>query len=214
MDELEKMSRRSPDMKAAPRTPPLDAKGAARRRFTRMGAGATGVILTLHSQPGMAARGMTGNNAPCVAPSGFMSITTTASRSPQDSCAYNRSHGYWKNHPEAWKSHAGVDYNTKFGKVFPAIGRYAGLAEVTLMEVLDPSKAVKEIDHNNVAMQSVTALLNARATSYAGVPSILPEESVMEIWNEFAANGYYTPRSGASIWSGEQTAQYLESTFR
>ena len=204
----------SADIKVAPRMPSLDAKGAARRRFTRMGAGATGVILTLHSQPGMAAKGIAGNNGMCATPSGFMSMPTNASRSPQDSCAYNRSHGYWKNHPEAWKTRAGIDHNAKFGKVFPATGRYAGLADMTLMEVLDPSDAVKAIDHNNVAMQTVAALLNARAARYAGVPSILPEESVMEIWNEVAVNGYYTPRTGGFIWSGEQTAQYLESTFR
>lgn len=199
----------SADMKAAPRMASLDAKGAARRRFTRIGAGATGVILTLHSQPGMA-----GTKAMCVSPSGFMSMTVNASGSPQDACANNRSHGYWKNHPEAWKTHAGIDYNAKFGKVFAATGRHAGLADVTLMEVLDPSDTVKAIDHNNVAMQTVAALLNARAARYAGVPSILPEERVMEIWNEFAAHGYYTPGSGASIWSGGQIAQYLESTFR
>jgi len=34
--------------------PALSAKGAARRRFTRVGTGAAGVLLTLHSQPGMA----------------------------------------------------------------------------------------------------------------------------------------------------------------
>lgn len=198
-----------PAMRAAAGRPSLDPKGAARRRFTRIGAGATGVILTLHSQPGMAAM----NNAMCVAPSGFMSMTA-ASRSPQDSCSYNRSHGYWKNHPEEWKSRAGIDYGAKFGKIFRASGRYAELADVTLMEVMDPTPAIKAIDQNNVAMQSVAALLNARAAAYAGVPSVLPEESVMEIWNEFAAKGYYTPSSGASIWSGAQTAEYLESTFR
>lgn len=33
----------------------LDARGRARRRFTRAGLGATGVLMTLASQPGMAA---------------------------------------------------------------------------------------------------------------------------------------------------------------
>src|SRR5688500_1051589 len=108
----------SPDMPPASGIPPLDPKDAARRRFARISAGATGVILTLHSQPGMAI-----GNAMCVAPAGFMSMTS-ASRSPQDSCSYNRSHGYWKTHPEEWKSRAGIDYNAKFGKIFRATGRY------------------------------------------------------------------------------------------
>jgi hypothetical protein len=148
-----------------------------------------------------------------VAPSGFMS-PTTGSRSPQVACSHNRSRDYWKSSPDAWHTRANIDYNAKFGTIFPATGRYAGLADVTLMEVLNPSEAVKEIDHNHVAMQSVVALLNARSASYAGMPSVLPEESVMEIWNEFAVHGYYTPSSRASLWSGPQVAEYLESTFR
>lgn len=213
MENQEKNPVPSSDTEPASATVFLDANGAARRRFTRLGAGAAGVILTLHSQPGMAAKGMGDKNAMCVAPSGFMSIAT-GSHGPHVSCFYNRSHGYWKNHPEEWKTQAGIDYNAKFGSIFPATGRYADLADVTLMDVVNPSKAVKDIDQNNVAMQTVAALLNARASKYAGVPTILPEDTVMAIWREYAANGYYTPSSGASIWTGAQVAEYFESTFR
>lgn len=206
----------APGIEAAAGTPSLDSKGAARRRFTRLGAGATGVILTLHSQPGMAAKGLGAGANPmiCVAPSGFVSVTTSASRSPRDACAYNRSHGYWKTHPEEWKSRAGIDSEAKFGTVLRATGNYAGLADVTLMGVIDPSKEVKQIDQNNVAMQTVAALLNARASSYAGVPTLLSEETVMEIWNEFVVQGYYTPGTGNAIWTGADIAAYFETTFR
>lgn len=209
MDDQANNSPLPPAMPAAPSTPSLDAQGAARRRFVRMGAGATGVILTLHSQPGMAAV----ENAMCVAPSGFMSMTP-ASRSPQDACAYNRSHGYWKNHPEAWKTSAGIDYNARFGKILPAIGRYEELAQVKLIDVLNPSDAVRAIDQHNVAMQTVTALLNARASRYAGVPTLLPEDRVVDIWTKFASQGYYSPNADATIWGGDKLAEYFESTFR
>lgn len=208
MEDQEKNPVLSPAIQPASAMPSLDAKGVARRRFTRLGVGATGVILTLHSQPGMAA-----TNAMCVAPSGFMSVTST-SISPQEPCSYNRSHGYWKTHPEAWATRANIDFNTKFGKIFPAKGRFEALAGATLMEVLDPPAAFKGIDVNNVAMQTVTAFLNARAASHAGLPTVLPEARVMEIWKQYAAQGFYMPTSGNVIWTGAQTAEYLESTFR
>lgn len=199
---------------AATGTPLLDAKGAARRRFTRLGAGATGVILTLHSQPGMAAEGLK-----CVAPSGFMSMktaaATTTSLSPQGNCSSNRSHGYWKNHADDWARLAGVDHAAKFGNVFLATGNYEGLAEVSLMDVLTrPTKEIKEIDQSNVAMQTVTAFLNARVASLDGTPTVLPEELVQEIWGQYVRHGYYSPSTGAFIWHGAMIAEYLESTFR
>ncbi|MGJ9418442.1 hypothetical protein ACHAC9_11850 [Massilia sp. CMS3.1] len=208
MDTQEKNSSLSSGNQLAP-VPVLDAKGLARRRFTRASAGATGVILTLHSQPGMATYGQ----SVCISPSGFMSMKPGASAKPQQSCSYNRSHGYWKTHAYAWKG-AGIDPTARFGKVFGCAGKYAGLADVTLMGVINPSKTVKAIDRNNVAMQCVAALLNARAARFQGIPSVLPEERLMEIWNSFVTKGYYSPGAGATPWSGAAIAAYLESTFR
>lgn len=209
MDNQEKNSPVSSDTPPAP-VPVLDAKGLARRRFTRASAGATGVILTLHSQPGMATYG----KSVCISPSGFMSMKPGASAKPQQSCSYNRSHGYWKNHARAWKTLASTDPQAPFGKVFLCSGKYVDLANVSLMQVVNPSKAVKVIDRNNVAMQCVAALLNARAARFSGVPSVLPEERVMEIWNSFVTKGYYSPGAGATPWTGAAIASYLESTFR
>jgi hypothetical protein len=209
MEDQEKPSPLSPDTQALP-PPPLDPKGIARRRFARAGAGATGVILTLHSQPGMA----TFSKMQCQSPSGYMSMKPGASAQPQISCSYNRSHGYWKTHPNAWKTSAGMDSSAKFSSFFRCTGSYVGLAKVTMMQVLDPSRAIKTIDRNNVAMQCVAALLNARAARLAGIRTVLPEDEVTEIWNQFVTNGYYTPSKGAAPWSGAVIAAYLESTFR
>lgn len=208
MEDQEQNSPMLPDMQAAP--PPLDPKGVARRRFARAGAGATGVILTLHSQPGMAAFSKT----QCNSPSGYMSMKPGASAKPQISCSYNRSHGYWKNHPNAWKTMAGMDSSAKFGSFFRCTGSYVALANVTMMQVINPSPAIKAIDRNNVAMQCVAALLNARAARLAGIRTVLPEDEVVEIWNQFVTSGVYVPSKGAAPWSGAVIASYLESTFR
>lgn len=208
MDAQDKTTPLSPDTQATPQ-PLLDPKGIARRRFARAGAGATGVILTLHSQPGMAAFSKT----MCKSPSGYMSMAPGASAKPQMSCSANRSHGYWKNHPNAWRTSAGMDPNAKFGSFFSCTGKYVGLADVTMMQVINPSRAIKAIDRNNVAMQCVAALLNARAARNAGIATVLPEDKVIDMWNQFA-NGYYSPGTGLAPWSGADIAAYLESTFR
>jgi hypothetical protein len=209
MDTQDKTTPISADTQATPQ-PLLDPKGIARRRFARASAGATGVILTLHSQPGMAAF----SKSMCNSPSGYMSMKPGASAKPQVSCSANRSHGYWKTHPNAWKTMAGMDSSAKFGSVFRCTGSYIGLGNVTMMQVIDPSKTVKAIDRNNVAMQCVAALLNARAAQQSGIRTVLPEDEVIEIWNQFVTRGYYAPTKGAEPWSGAVIAAYLESTFR
>ncbi|THC41666.1 hypothetical protein [Massilia sp. Mn16-1_5] len=209
MDDQQNNSPLSADTQATPHAP-LDAKGVARRRFARASAGATGVILTLHSQPGMA----TFSKTLCKSPSGYMSMKPGASARPQVSCSYNRSHGYWKNHPDEWKTSAGMDSSAKFSSFFRCTGAYVGLANVTMMQVINPSQAIKRIDRNNVAMQCVAALLNGRAARFAGLPTVLPDDQVVEIWNQFVTRGYYTPTKGAMPWNGAVIAAYLESTFR
>ena len=209
MDDQQNNSPMSADTQATPQAP-LDAKGVARRRFARASAGATGVILTLHSQPGMA----TFSKTMCKSPSGYMSMKPGASARPQVSCSYNRSHGYWKTHENKWESLAGMSSKTKFSTFFRCTGNYIGLANVTMMQVIDPTQAIKRIDRNNVAMQCVAALLNARAARSAGLPTVLPADEVLEIWNQFVTRGYYVPVKGATPWSGAVIAAYLESTFR
>jgi hypothetical protein len=197
------------DTQAVPQ-PLLDPQGIARRRFARAGAGAAGVILTLHSQPGMAAFSKT----MCNSPSGYMSMRPGASAEPQMSCSYNRSHGYWKTHPNEWKTTAGMDSSAKFSSFFICSGSYVALANVTMMQVIDPTRAIKAIDRNNVAMQCVAALVNARASRNAGIPTVLPEDRVIEIWTQFVTKGYYSPGAGMAQWGGADIAAYLVSTFR
>jgi hypothetical protein len=200
---------------AAAQEPQISAQGAARRRFTKAGIGVSGVILTLVSQPGMA----TGTTPVyCASASGFQSLTAPGapknSHSPANSCTANRSHGYWKNHVSEWKSRCGTDSTALFGYVFSCTGARRELGKYTLLEVLTQPAAEKPYDPNNVAMQIVTALLNARAAKRSGLTSVLPEERVFEIWNEYVNTNGYVPTAGARPWTGAEIANYLVSTFR
>jgi len=191
--------------------PALDARGASRRRFTRAGAGAAGVILTLHSQPGMATFGSYGGV--CASPSGFMSIKT-ASHNPNNSCSNNRSYTYWRDNARSWTSRCKTRPDTRFSEVLSPRGAYAGLKNFTLLQILQQSKEVRAIDRSFVALQVVTALLNARASEALGIPSVLPEDKVVAIWDEYSLKGSYKPSGSAKPWSGLQIAGYLQTTFR
>lgn len=175
----------------------ISPQGAARRRFAKAGLGASGVIITLASQPGMAAN-------VCAPPSGFLS-GAWASQNPNSAC-FGRSPGYWKNHPELWKSTMG---DLKFSKTFTVTSRTAALSPYTLFEVVDSATLPNDADKNNVAMHIVAALLNARFDKV----SVLPETRVREIWTEYSGTGFYTPSAGAAKWDGEQIVKYLKSTM-
>jgi hypothetical protein len=181
-------------------TDSIGARGAARRRFARAGLGATGVILTLASKPGMAATG-------CSSASGFES-GPSASHSPSSTCE-GRSPGFWKNKKGEWLG-AYTSPNAKFGDVFT--GASPALAGLTLLEVLDPPKEVKkggvDVDPDNVARHLIASLLNARSQRVTQ----LPEREVFEIWKQYAATRTYSPRPGV-IWNGYDIVVYLKSNM-
>jgi hypothetical protein len=178
----------------------ISAQGAARRRFARAGLGASGVIMTLVSQPGMATN-------VCRPPSGFLS-GTWASNHPTNTC-FGRSPGYWKTHHDQWKSLCRTDGTALFRTLFSCSGRASALQPYKLFDIVDPTKVTNGADQNNVAMHIVAALLNARSNKV----SVLPEDRVREIWSEYAGSGYYTPSAGAKKWNGAEIVTYLKSTM-
>jgi hypothetical protein len=185
---------------AAQLPPGISAQGAARRRFARAGLGASGVIMTLVSQPGMA-------TTVCRPPSGFLS-GTWASHNPTVTCN-GRSPGYWNTHHDQWKSACRTDGTTLFRSLFSCSGHVSVLQAYTLFDIVDPTKVARGADRNNVAMHIVAALLNARADKV----SVLPETRVREIWNEYSSTGYYTPSAGEKKWDGVDIVKYLKSTM-
>jgi hypothetical protein len=175
----------------------LSARGAARRRFTGAGIKVSGVILTLASQPGMAATGQV-----CTTPSGFTSAHWD-SHSP-GSAFLGRSPGYWKNHPEAWGRNLAA--NAAFGSVFSCSNDLKTCSMMTVVAHLDPAK---DIDKYNVGSHIVATLLNVRS----GKVKVLTEERVLTIWNEYNSKGYFTPQAGAQPWYGGDITRYLKSTM-
>jgi hypothetical protein len=177
----------------------ISAKGAARRRFAKAGAGVSaGAILTLASQPGMAA-------AVCTSPSGFMS-GNLSKHNHEVACA-GLSPGFWKTHHEEWRG-ALTNGDAKFRQTFGTTSRCAQLNEYTCFDIVDPDKVKNGDDPNNVGMHIMAALLNVRSKRV----SFLTENQVLGIWNSFAATGTYKPTAGVT-WNGTQIVNYLTSTM-
>ena len=180
-------------------SPSLNAKGAARRRFTASGAALSGVILTMASRNGMASTVVRG-----ATPSGFISATPN-SHAPTD-VMLGRSPGYWKQDQVRWQS-AATDPMAKFGQVFGG-SKSGPLYNCTLFNVVSNDEPSKTADKGNVAMHLVATLLNVRAH----LITCLTEAKVFEIWNGYLLGGY-VPVLGAKPWGACEIVRYLQSTM-
>lgn len=177
----------------------MSAKGAARRRFARAGAGASaGAILTLASQPAMA-------TLVCTSPSG--AISGNLSKHNQATSCNGVSPGYWKGHPNAWKG-AGTNGGSKFYLTFPTTSRCSQLNVYSCFDIVDSTKVTNGDDPDNVAMHIMATLLNVRSNRIG----FLTENQVRAIWNSYAATGTYQPTAGVT-WNGWQIVNYLKSTM-
>jgi hypothetical protein len=182
------------DDSAAPAT--LSPAGASRRRFARAGAAASGVLLTLHSQPGMA-------TAVCTTPSGFLSGALRSAHTNDQVTCVGVTSGYWKTH-YPWTG-SGCTSSTKFSAIFPCTRAmnttYGG---ISCMGILTP----QSWDKNGLGRQLMSAYLNVKTgkSSFQTVPMLLA------IWNEWVKHGYYTPTSGVK-WDSAAIANYLSLTM-
>lgn len=180
--------------------PPLSQRGATRRRLTKAGIGALGVLSTLESRAGM-------SPMICKSPSGALSGGLSSHYGPAPVCQ-GLSPGYWKNHPDAWS----IPLNTMFADVFYVAGdKTSCTAESkdksylcsTMMNLLDP----QGFDTYKLGMHLVATYLNIRA----GKISFLTVEALVNMWFELQTKGYYNPVAGVQ-WSAEQVKNYLEAT--
>jgi hypothetical protein len=177
----------------------MSAKGAARRRFAKAGAGASaGAIMTLASQPAMA-------TMVCTSPSGACS--GNLSKHNQSVACSGVSPGYWKTHHYAWQG-AYTNGTSKYCLTFPTTSRCAQLNPYTCFDIVDPIKVTNGADPDNVAMHIMATLLNVRSRRIG----FLTENQVMAIWNSYAATGTYKPTSTVT-WNGYQIVNYLKSTM-
>ncbi|WP_338769383.1 hypothetical protein [Massilia sp. METH4] len=173
--------------------PDLSPEGAARRRFTRAGVAASGVLLTLHSQPGMAVE-------VCTTPSGYLSGGLQSFRGPPPTCA-GRSPGYWKTH--SWPR--GTNKAQLYAKVFSCNGingkTYGTISQAAILEP-------QQWDRNGIGRHLIACYLNVQA----GLSTFQTVPMLQRIWLEYQAKGYYTPTAGVR-WDGAKIVEYLRGTM-
>jgi hypothetical protein len=171
----------------------LPPQGAARRRFARAGVAASGVLLTLHSQPGMACD-------ICTTPSGFLSGGLQSFRGAKPVCA-GRSPGYWKTH--SWPT--GTSKTALYTKLFACSSANARTyGKATQAGILDP----KAWDTHGIGRHLVACYLNVKA----GLSTFQNMAMLQRIWNEYQTKGYYTPTAGVR-WDGAKIVEYLQGTM-
>ena len=183
----------------------LPPAAMSRRRFA--GLGASGVILTLASQPAMA--------------NSVMSTSLTAagsvvhSQSTSVIACNGLSPGYY--HKAANWAGTGIDPNGMFKNYFSTTGVGKLLIPYTMLQIVNGDFAIKSAtgkitypstnpDQYNVARHVIATWLNvlSRRVSFFTV------ESVMTMWAEYAATSSYLPTAGAQPWSGSVLVGHLK----
>ncbi|WP_296951490.1 hypothetical protein [uncultured Massilia sp.] len=180
----------------------LSAKGASRRRFAKTGAGAAGVLMTLHSTPGMATQfcGM----APSAAFSVINQKTMNGKVSYRGEAPVCSGQGptWWSSRP--WPS--GCDSNDF--KTFFSCSRNGAAYALFNARVLLSGANVIDWGNGNLGRYVMAAYLNAAA----GYTSFLTTSMVQQIWNEWCLQGYYAPIAGKK-WYANEIVTYLSGTM-
>jgi hypothetical protein len=191
--------------------PPAARDGApanpGRRRFTRAGIGASGVILTLASDPALA----TGTTTPfmCRSPSGSLSGGLQSHPGTQTVVCNGVSPGYWKNHQGSWPAGCYPTKTSKhaattFASVFPfgSTTLYQSGTMLAVLTNIDPNQ-----DPYNLGMHLVSAYLNV----LSGKINYFTVAVLKGMWHDLVSYGYYSPTAGIK-WYAYDIKKYLEST--
>ncbi|MBC7453892.1 MAG: hypothetical protein H7335_09330 [Massilia sp.] len=184
---------------SAPLARPVDVvispKELPRRQFAKGIIGTSGVLLTLASQPGMAA-------TLCRSPSGSLS-GGLQSHGPVVACA-GRSPNFYKENA-GWPSPCTP--GTTFSSVFPCAGLTKdtyGASSTTLGLILDH----QDFDTANLGMHLVATYLNI----LSGRIDFLTLSQVQSIWYDWQTYGYYSPTAGVQ-WRASDIVIYLSGTM-
>lgn len=187
----------------------------SRRNLAKAGLAATGVLLTLGSRP------VLGQWA-CQTPSGFISGNASPHGTPPMCSGLTQ--GYWGTRPGNWPSpYAAGTFNKNkqkqayenwsggtmfkdFTLGFNCTGFGASFEPYSMMQVILLNGT---IDSYQLGAHCVAALLNARS----GRTPVLSEEQVRNMFNEYAANGYFEPTAGIK-WYPADIVAYLKTTMR
>ena len=208
-------------------TSPAQSVDESRRRFGKSGLAASGVILTLASRPVLGCWD-------CLSPSGFQSGNASPHGQPPQ--CEGRTPGYWqgkkdwpspyakgtctnKKHPS---SNNPVDWKdgTSFSGTFNCSGYGTAYQSCCLpiknapCKPTDPLSLMQVLllsgkdDHYQLGAHIVAALLNAKM----GWTPVLTVPAVKNMFNEWAAKGYFEPSAGIK-WYGEDIVTYLKTTM-
>lgn len=196
----------------------LPPSGLARRRFARVGAGATGVLLTLSSPSAMA-------QTACVSGSVGTSHTVANTHAPDTVATCGGvSPGYYLNNPGGWPADIPADTNLKFRDIFFVNSSYATLGGLTLMEVFqvgngtgngaakklaDVPIVTEDPDPENVGRHFLAAYLNLKSDR----ATVLDETTLKRMWREYMDTGggrlgYYQP-SATVKWYAKDLVNYI-----
>ena len=174
---------------AAPMTP----RGAARRRLTKAGLGAAGVLWTAQSHA---------MDFACVSASAALSGGLDSNKSNDTAVACEgRAPGFWKNHG-GWPVATSTLFSSVFNCPDTLSSTYGSATLLALVEGCD-------FDKQNIGMHLTAAYLNVKS----GKIGFLSERTLLQMWYELRNTGHYQPARGV-FWDVEKTKEYLEGTYK
>lgn len=177
----------------------LSARGASRRRFTRAGAGAAGVLLTLHSQPGMACTYCGISASAAVSAVGQKkAIGTLSHQGPAAVC-----NGI---PPVSWSKTSwpvGCSPTDGFSKHFPC-NNGSDYAKTSCKDIMLGASC----DSSRMGQYMLAAYLNVLSRRV----NFLSISTLQEVWGEWLTKGYYAPMAGQQ-WYANDIVGYLRGTM-
>lgn len=170
----------------------------SRRRFTKSGVAASGVILTLASRP-VLGKGTPGKG--CVSPSAWGSINTSG-YGPEPVCQ-GKPPRYWKTRPKDWPVKCAGEPFHRYFICGPGFKYY----KATMLEVCQNDYS-DWFEGAELCSRLVAAYLNFKQ----GWTPFLKEETIRAIFSEcFSGKGGFSPTAGVT-WSRRQCIDYLKAT--
>lgn len=185
---------------AMPAASALSAKGKARRRWVKAGAGTTGVLMTLYSQPGMACTYCGISPSAAISAIGQnKAVGTLSHRGPAAVCN-GIPPASW-NATSRWPS--ACQPSDLFCKYFSCI-RGSAYITLTCKDVV----AGASCDSSSMAKYMMAAYLNV----VSGRVNFISIEALQSCWNEWVSKGYYEPMAGQR-WYANDIVGYLAGTM-
>lgn len=173
----------------------LPANGESRRRFSKMGIGSAGVVLTLTSRSGMA--DTIANDCPSRVASKWHS-----GHSVKTTRADGRPPSYWCSNTTYWP-HGCTPGTTTLGSVCGE--KRSTLGKCTLLTVM---KSKQSFDPHGVYMYAAATYLNILSLKVTFMTTLQLQGILYEY---IRSGGIYKPTAGV-VWGGPELATYLKNT--